>query len=76
MPRYYFHLDNENNLRDDTGEMLATIDDAKAHARIVASEMGAHQTEEHNNNRCIIVTDEQDNEVYRISLDGKAPSSD
>jgi len=36
MPRYYFHLDNDSNLRDGTGEMLATIDDAKAHARIVA----------------------------------------
>jgi ribosomal protein S11 len=70
MQRYYFHLTHESKLRDDVGETLATIDDAKAHARIVASEMGAHQTEEHNNNRWITVTDEQDNEVYRISLGG------
>jgi len=71
MPRYYFNLDNERNLRDDTGEMLATIDDAKAHARIVASEMGAHQTGEHNKNLWISVTNEQEEEVFRVSLDGK-----
>jgi hypothetical protein len=71
VPRYYFHLQNEGKISDSTGETLATFDAAKAHARLVASEMGAHQTSEHNKNLWITVTNEQEEEVFRVSLDGK-----
>jgi hypothetical protein len=76
MPRYYFHFQNEGKVSDSMGETLATFDAAKVHARLVASEMGAHQTDEHNKNLWITVTDEQGKEVYRVSLDGKIGGGD
>ncbi len=76
MPRYFFNLDNTTHLQDDVGEVLATFEDAKVHARKVASELGAHQTERHNQSLWIGVTDEQGNEVFRISLDGRTSGRD
>ncbi len=76
MPRYFFHLKNETRLKGDTGEVLATLEEAKGRARLVASEMGAHQTEKHNSDLWIAVTDEEGREVFRISLDGKTGGSD
>ncbi len=76
MPRYFFHLENDTHFEDDAGEDLATVDDAKAHARQVASQLGAHHTERHNNHLWIGVTDEQGREVFRISLDGKIGGRD
>jgi hypothetical protein len=75
MPRYFFHLDNDTQVKDDTGEVLATLEDAKARARLVATEMGAHQTERHNKDLWIAVTDDRGIEVFRISLDGKIGAS-
>jgi hypothetical protein len=76
MPRYFFNLGNANHSKDDVGEVLATFEDAKVHARKVATELGAHQTDRHNQGLWIGVTDEQGNEVFRISLDGKITGSD
>jgi hypothetical protein len=45
MPRYFFHLENDAHFEDDAGEVLATFEDAKTRARLVASELGAHQME-------------------------------
>jgi hypothetical protein len=70
MPRYYFHLHDGSTISGDAGEMLATLDDAKSHALLVASQLGERQTEEHNKNRWVAVTDERDDEVFRVSLDG------
>jgi hypothetical protein len=75
MPRYFFHLQNDAHIDDDAGEVLATFDDAITRARLVASELGAHQTELHNKGLCVCVTDEQGTEVFRISLDGKTDDS-
>jgi hypothetical protein len=76
MPRYFFNLENTVHLEDDVGELLATFEDVKVHARKVAAELGAHQTERHNQSLWIGVTDEQGNEVFRISLDGKTSGRD
>ena len=76
MPRYFFHLENDNHFEDAAGEVLATFEEAKAHARLVASELGAHQTEQHNKDLWVSVTDERGKEIFRISLDGKIGGDD
>jgi uncharacterized protein DUF6894 len=76
MPRYFFHLENDNHVEDAGGEVLATLEEAKAHARLVAAELGAHQTEQHNKDLWVCVTDEGGKEVFRVSLDGKIGGGD
>jgi hypothetical protein len=68
MPRYFFHLDNEDRLIDDEGTSCTTLDEMKCYARQVASELGAHHTEKHNRDWRISVTDERGAEVYCVSL--------
>ena len=76
MPRYFFHLENDAYFEDDAGEMLATFEDARTRARLVASELGAHHTEQHNKDLWVSVADERGKEVFRISLDGKIGGRD
>jgi hypothetical protein len=69
MPRYFFHLDGNGRLEDSQGVDLATPGEAEIHARIVVSELSAHQRRRDNEGRSLIVMDEQGNEIFRISLD-------
>lgn len=75
MPRYYFHLDNGDRIDDDEGTVCVTLDDAQTLARQVASELGAHQTQRHNEEVWVTVTDEQGTEVFRLSLADKIVTS-
>jgi hypothetical protein len=68
MPRYFFHLHNDDRLADDEGTSCTTLDEMKCHARQVASELGAHHSDQHNRDRHISVTDERGDEIYRVSL--------
>jgi hypothetical protein len=68
MTQYYFHLENEHTIKDDQGEQYKTLAEAKAHAREVAQQLSAHQTEQHNRSLYIRVVDEEGREVFRTSL--------
>jgi hypothetical protein len=72
MARYYFHLDNGDRIDDDEGTDCTTFDHAKIIARQVASELGAHQTQRHNEDIWLTVTDERGVEVFRLSLADKS----
>ena len=77
MARYYFNLDNENNIADDEGEPCATLAEAHAHAYRVASELAAHKPDPHATRGWIRVTDAEGKEVFRTPLGGRdAPEND
>jgi hypothetical protein len=74
MTRYYFNLDDENNIADDEGEPCETLDEARAHAYRVASELAAHKPDAHATRGCIRVTDAKGKEVFRTPLGGRDAS--
>ncbi|HLL27256.1 MAG TPA: hypothetical protein VKT73_06355 [Xanthobacteraceae bacterium] len=68
MARYYFHLENKIKIVNDEDVFCETLVEARAHARRVACEMGAHKPEQENHLCWIRVTDEAGNEVFRVAL--------
>jgi hypothetical protein len=46
MSRYFFQAQYRGStLTDDTGEVFATLEEAKAHANVVAAELGRNSSE-------------------------------
>jgi hypothetical protein len=66
--RYFFHLDNENNIEDDEGEECESVEMARKYARQIALELGAHKHEEENHLSWIRVTDADGKEIFRALL--------
>jgi hypothetical protein len=64
--RYFFHVtDGTNILKDEEGQNFSALDDAKAKATVIASEL-AH--DEAYRWWVLCVTDEQGNEVTRVAI--------
>jgi hypothetical protein len=72
MARYYFHLDNENNIEDDEGEECESLEEARKYARQVAFELGAHKPPEQNHSSWVRVTDADGKEIFRTLLRSKS----
>jgi hypothetical protein len=71
MARYYFHLDNGNNIEDDEGEECESLEEARKHARQVAFELGAHKPEAQNHSSWVRVTNADGKEIFRTLLRSK-----
>ena len=69
--RYFFHLDNENQIEDDEGEDCESVEEARKYARQVAFELGAHKPTEQNHLSLIRVTDGDGKEIFRSLLMAK-----
>jgi hypothetical protein len=67
--RYFFHVtDGMSTFKDEEGQNFSSLDDAKANAMVIASELAVDETYR----GCTIwVTDDQGNEVARVVITGK-----
>jgi len=72
--RYFFHLDNGNQIEDDEGVECKSAKEACEYARQVAFELDAHKPEAPNHLSWIRVTDEDGKEVFRTLLKAKLGS--
>ena len=73
MPRYFFHLRDENaEMKDDEGQEFDSLAHAEAHARIVITELTRNTSAGWNSTGALIVVDAQGNEVIKIPLDEDA----
>jgi hypothetical protein len=61
--RFYFHVDNSSRYPDETGSVFSTPDDARAHAFVIAQELG-HDESWHGSS--VLVTDHWGQEITRV----------
>ena len=69
--RYFFHLDNTNQIVDDEGVECESANEAREYARQIASELGAHKPEVQNHLSWIRVTDGDGEEIFRAVLSAR-----
>jgi hypothetical protein len=67
----FFNLSDGTLTEDERGGQLSTLDDAKEHARLVASEMGRNRDDDDIAGWSIKVMDETGSEVYSAPLTNK-----
>ena len=67
MHRFYFHLSNHTKIDDQKTEACRTIDDARAHACQIATELARVQRKE-SRGLFIRVTDQNGKEVFRTAV--------
>jgi hypothetical protein len=65
MPRYFFHLGNWDFYRDEVGRRFSDPEDAKAHAVVVARELGQDSDWE---GYAVVVIDEHGDEIARVQI--------
>ena len=69
MPRYFFHLKDGNDvLEDDTGEELATTEEARQHSLRVAFELGRNRPDRIIAKMCVLVTDLDNGVLFHTPL--------
>jgi hypothetical protein len=72
MLRYYFHFISQGTVYEDkTGEYFSSVEDAIAHAHVMAAELEADGT--HYHDQFVFGTDAIGNEIARVTI-GKAKS--
>jgi uncharacterized protein DUF6894 len=63
--RFYFHIDNKSRYPDETGSFFSTPDDARAHAFVIARELGQ---DEDWHGSFVLVTDDRGQEITRVRV--------
>ncbi len=63
--RFYFHVDNKSRYLDETGSVFSTPDDARAHAFLIARELGQ---DEGWHGSLVLVTDDRGQEITRVRV--------
>ena len=69
--RYFFHLDNTNQVEDDEGRECESANEAREYARQIASELGAHKPETQNHSSWVRVTNADGEEIFRTLLQSR-----
>jgi hypothetical protein len=73
MLRYYFHFLSAGIVYDDkTGEYFSSVEDAIAHAHVIAAELVADGT--HGHDQFVFVTDVIGNEIARVAIGKLSPT--
>jgi hypothetical protein len=65
MTRYFFHVSDWDFYRDEVGRRFPSVEDAKAHAAVVADELAQDANGE---GYSVIVVDEQGTEIARVPV--------
>jgi hypothetical protein len=63
--RFYFHVDSKSRYPDETGAVFSTADDARAHAVVIARELGQ---DEDWHGSCVLVADDRGQEITRVRV--------
>jgi hypothetical protein len=61
--RFYFHVDNCSRYPDETGSIFSTPDNARAHAFVIAQELGQDESW---HGSSVLVTDHRGQEITRV----------
>ena len=67
MQRFYFHLSDHTKINDDKTEACRTIDEARAHACAIATELARLKRKEFRG-LFLCVTDHNGKEVFRTAV--------
>ena len=63
--RFYFHVDNKSRYPDETGSVFSTPDEARAHAFVIARELGQDESW---HGSFILVTDDRGQEIASVRV--------
>ena len=63
--RFYFHVDNKSRYPDETGSVFSTPDEVRAHAFVIARELGQDESW---HGSFILVTDDRGQEIASVRV--------